>query len=309
MALPTFSELLAAQEQAQSGPAQAIQGLTGGLQQGVNLASMIAQRKRQQELADNQALLRQIQENQLKARIPSIEAQTELTKEKTKSLANKPTTTPVFSIGTSGTKKVGDIPIGSKTFQDPEMKHIMTPVAEARIKQNIMVDLPSNRPATTVPGAAAQIQLSSRQGKALIAKPGTPQQLALAASDLARTVQRSAPQMTTLRDANFANSIITKVSSLAQRITANPSGPDVPKLRKQMYELFDDLEKSSRPYVERQLNHVESLYKDQLPKDWKQTRTEELGENIPGIDFQESLNQSNIPVMDANSFLTKHKLK
>ena len=309
MALPTFQELLAAQEQAQSGPAQAIQGLTGGLQQGVNLAAMIAMRKRQQEMADNQALLRQIQEQQLQARLPQIQAQTGLTKAKTIALENQPSITPVFNIGTKGVTKVGEIPKGAKTFQDPGMRQIMTPVAEQRMKQNIMIDLPSNRPQTSVPGAAAAIQLASRQGKALIAKPGTPQQLALASSDLARAVQRSAPQMATLKDATFANSIQTRLSSLSQRITADPTSADVPKLRKQMYDILDELEKSSRPYVERQLNHIESLYKDKLPSDWKQRRVEELGEDIPDIEFQESLDQSNTPVLDANSFLTKHKLK
>jgi len=164
-----------------------------------------------------------------------------------------------------------------------------SPIAGVRRNQFLMSDLPSRSSPSTAAGAAYQVKVAARQGKAIIAKPGSPQQIALAASDLARAVQRSAPQLETLQGASFSNNIVTKVNQLTQRITADPSGKDVPKIRKQIYDLLDDLDKTAQPWVENQVKNVEDIWGDSLPKNWSAIRSRELGENIPNVPFQESL--------------------
>lgn len=184
--------------------------------------------------------------------------------------------------------KVGmETTLGAAKARASQQGKQFNPMADVRGTQSISSDLPSNQGPSKVPGAASQIQLAARQGMALIAKPGSPQQIALASSDLARAVQRSAPQMETLGGASFANNYTTQISALAQKITADPTSKDVPKLRRQMYDILKDLRESSKPYISNQLDTVEDMWKNRLPKNWPDIRKREMGENIPDIEFQE----------------------
>lgn len=160
-------------------------------------------------------------------------------------------------------------------------------MADVRRSQNIMTDLPSRSNPSTAAGAAYQVKVAARQGKAIIGKPGSPQQLALAASDLARAVQRSAPQLETLQGAGFSNNILTQLNRLTQSLTADPSGKDVPKIRRQIYDLLDDLDKTATPWIENQLKNTEDIWEGNLPKNWDMLKKRELGLNIPDVPFQE----------------------
>ena len=160
-----------------------------------------------------------------------------------------------------------------------------SPIASIRGKQFLMSDLPSRSNPNTAAGAAYQVKVASRQGKAIIGKPGSPQQIALAASDLARAVQRSAPQLETLQGASFSNNVVTRVNQLTQQITANPSGTDVPKIRKQIYDLLDDLDKTAQPWIDNQVKNVEGIWGESLPPNWNAIKSRELGNNIPDVKF------------------------
>lgn len=163
-----------------------------------------------------------------------------------------------------------------------------SPYADVRATQNIMNDLPSRSGPSTQAGAASTVQFSARQGKQLVANPGSPQKLALSAVDLARTVQRNAPTVDTLTNAGFADNLATKLSLLSQKITADPNSKDVPKLRKEIFDIFTDLENSSKPIIQRQLDTTESLWKTRLPPDWGTIKKSELGDNLPPIQFNET---------------------
>lgn len=154
---------------------------------------------------------------------------------------------------------------------------------EGRMKQMQISDLPSRSNPNTTAGAAAQVQIAARQGKALIAKATSPQNLALASSDLARAVQRASPQAEVIGASSYAQSIPTILGRLNQVITSNPNSPDVPKLRKQLYDTFDELEKSSKPYIAQHLQTMEDSGFT-LPN-WQQIKARELGAELPNIPF------------------------
>jgi len=160
----------------------------------------------------------------------------------------------------------------------------MAPIRQA---QYTLQDLPSNQTPTTAGGAAYQVKVAARQGKAIIGKPGSPQQLALAASDLARAVQRSAPQLDTLEGAGFSNNFTTQMNRLVQQITADPTGKDVPKIRRQIYDMLDDLDKTATPWITNQLDAMEEVGFKVSPL----MRKRQLGLTIPDVPFVEGLGQ------------------
>lgn len=160
----------------------------------------------------------------------------------------------------------------------------MAPIRQA---QYTLQDLPSNQTPTTAGGAAYQVKVAARQGKAIIGKPGSPQQLSLAASDLARAVQRSAPQLDTLQGAGYSDNLVTTLNRLSQRITADPTGKDVPKIRRQIYDLLDDLDKTATPWITNQLDAMEEVGFKVSPL----MRKRELGLTIPDVPFVEGLSQ------------------
>lgn len=169
--------------------------------------------------------------------------------------------------------------IASKNKPPPGSQ--MTPMAQVRQRQNIFSDLPSRSNPNTASGAAYMVKVAARQGKSIIAKPGSPQQVALAASDLARAVQRSAPQLETLQGSSFSNNLVTQMNMLTQKLTADPSGKDVPKIRRQIYDLLDELDKTAQPWIENDLKNIEDI-QGPLPKNVK---NRELGLNVPDVPF------------------------
>lgn len=193
--------------------------------------------------------------------------------------------------GAAAAVQQGSGPANAKIIGEPQQG--VGGYADVKLKGNLFSSLPSQTSPTNVSGAAAQVQLAVRQGKGLIAKPGSPQQIALASSDVARAVQRSAPQLETLNGSSFANNFVTQISALSQKITADPTSADVPKLRKQIYDILNELENTSKPVVERSLNNIESIYAKDLPQNWQEIKNRELGADFPDIPFQE--NQSANP--------------
>jgi hypothetical protein len=152
-----------------------------------------------------------------------------------------------------------------------------------RQRQYTMQDLPSNQPPTTSGGAAYQVKLGARQGKALIGKPGSPQRTGAARADLVRAITRVAPTDEGLKNVNFSSNIAQRWSELKQQLTVDPSAVDNPKIRKEMYDIFDDMEKSSEPFIKNQLDEMEDQGFNITPM----TRKRQLGENIPNIPFVE----------------------
>lgn len=152
MALPSFDELLKAYTEARSGGTQALQGLQGGLQQGVNLASVVKQRQAMDQL-------RQIEAAKYAQQVPFVQAQTELAQAKAKELQDKSNSTePVFTINKDGKLvKAGDVPKGSKVMQDPGLK-LMSPYLQVREEQ--MLNQIPNSP--TINSAKKVIQQGRR---------------------------------------------------------------------------------------------------------------------------------------------------
>ena len=200
---------------------------------------------------------------------------------------------PVQALSGEAAIKAGQVPKSAKIVSS--IQQGISPYADVRATQSIMTDLPSRSAPSTQAGAASTVQFSARQGKQLIAEPGSPQRLALSAVDLARTIQRNAPTVDTLTNSGFAENLVTKLNLLKQKITTDPSSSDVPKLRKEIFDIFTDLENSSKPIIKRQLDTTESLWRDRLPQDWKKIRTSELGEDLPPINFNEGASGAKTP--------------
>lgn len=156
---------------------------------------------------------------------------------------------------------------------------------EKRGAQAFMSELPSRSGPNTAAGAAYMVKVSARQGKSIIAKAGSPQQIALASGDIARAVMRAAPQLEAMRGSDFTNNLITNWNQLTQRLTADPTGKDVPKIRKQMYDLLDELDKSASPWIENQLKTIEDTFEGQTPKNWEMIKKREMGSTISDIPF------------------------
>lgn len=153
--------------------------------------------------------------------------------------------------------------------------------------------LPSEAPVNEPAGAAAQVKVAARQGKALIAKATSPQNLALASNDLARAIQRATPTSETIGAASYAQSLPTLFGQLQQKWTADPNSPDVPKLRKQLYDTFNELDKAATPWIENRLQNMEANGTNSTyGNNWKGTRDRELGLNIPDIPFNEGSSQN-----------------
>lgn len=149
--------------------------------------------------------------------------------------------------------------------------------------------LPSQSGASTAAGAAYQVKVAARQGKSLIAKASTPQALALASADLSRAVQRAAPVAETIGAGNYASSLPTLYSQFQQKLTSDPNGPDVPKMRKAMYDQFDELDKAATPWIANHLQNMEdSGTSSTFGNNWNSVKQRELGQNIPEIPFQDT---------------------
>lgn len=163
-----------------------------------------------------------------------------------------------------------------------------------RAASTFMGELPSNSSPSEPAGAAYAVKVAVRQGQSLINKAGSPQAIALAASDLARAVQRSAPQTDVLRGSGFSDTLATRLSMIAQKFTADPSGSakDVPKVRKEIFDMLADLDKSASPWIENKLKDIESNFPDQLPPDWEQVKHRQRGENLSPIQFDDGSGQN-----------------
>lgn len=150
-----------------------------------------------------------------------------------------------------------------------------------RKAQYTIQDLPSNQPAHTAGGAAYQVKIGARQGKNLVARPGSPQRTAAAAADLVRAITRVAPTDEGLKNANFSDNLLTRWSVIKQKITADPSAVDNPKIRKEMYDIFDEMDKSATPFIQNQLEDMTDAGLPMSPE----TRKRQLGETLPDIPF------------------------
>lgn len=169
--------------------------------------------------------------------------------------------------------------------------------ANVRQKQYALQDLPSNQSATTAGGAAYQVKVAARQGKALIAKATTPQAIALASSDLGRAVQRSAPLAETIGASNFANNLTTQYNLLRQKLTSDPTSQDIPKIRRAIYDMFDDLDKSATPFIS---NQLDEMNEGGFPIS-ANTRKRQLGETLPDIPFIDLSNPKSTGGSDISS--------
>lgn len=157
-------------------------------------------------------------------------------------------------------------------------------MAGVRKSQFALQDLPSNQGPTTAGGAAYQVKVGARQGKNLIARPGSPQRTAAATADLVRAITRVAPTDEGLKMANFSGNLVDRWARMKQQLTADPSVVDNPKIRKEMYDIFDEMDKSATPFVKMQLDNMEDAGFPVTPN----TRKREMGETLPEIPYMES---------------------
>lgn len=140
---------------------------------------------------------------------------------------------------------------------------------------------PSEMGVNTLPGAAAQVLIGSKMGKSLIAKPGSPQRTAAARADAARTILRKSPTDEALQTMDYTGNLSQRWAVLKQNLLTDPESVDNPKIRKDMYDLFDDMQKAAMPFIANQLANKESAGIP-VPPELKQR---ELGLNIPEIPF------------------------
>lgn len=157
-------------------------------------------------------------------------------------------------------------------------------MAGVRKNQFTMQDLPSNQGPTTAAGAAYQVKVAGRQGKSLIAKYSTPQRIGLAGGEAARAVLRASPTDEAMRNANFSDNTINHWNQLKQKLTSNPQeAMNNVAVRREMYNLFDEMDKSASPLIANQLDDIESIM-GPLPKG---VRQRQMGETLPDIPFIE----------------------
>lgn len=168
----------------------------------------------------------------------------------------------------------------------------ISPYADEKAREFIYSKLPSHAPTGTPDSQASQIQLAARQLKGLIATPGSYQRLGLAKGDVARMVLRAAPQEEVLKSAGFTDTLVQRFNVLKQRITSDPKAVDQPEIRKELYDLADELQRSSQPIIERSTNQLRRSYAGKLPADFDITVQEELGSKFPDIPFSDGLNKT-----------------
>lgn len=156
-------------------------------------------------------------------------------------------------------------------------------MSNVREKQFTMQDLPSNQGPNTAAGAAYQVKVAARQGKNLIAKSGSSQRLGLAQGDLARAVLRNSPTDEAMRNANFSDNTINRWNQIKQKITSDPQAANNPLIRKEMYDIFDEMDRSATPFIQNQLDDMESVgFK--IPAN---VRKRQMGLTLPDIPFIE----------------------
>ncbi len=156
-----------------------------------------------------------------------------------------------------------------------------TNYANIREKQYGLQDLPSNQGPSTAGGAAYQVKVAARQGKNLIAKSGSSQRIGLASGDLARSVLRAAPTDEAMRNSNFSDNMINHWNQIKQKITSDPSAINNPAIRREMYNIFDEMDKSATPFIQNQLDDMESVGFTVPPE----VRKRQLGLTLPDIPF------------------------
>lgn len=173
----------------------------------------------------------------------------------------------------------GDVrPSGPKGSKSTGYGASMGPIRKA---QYTLQDLPSNQGPSTAAGAAYQVKVAARQGKSLVAKAGSAQRTGAASGDLGRAVMRAAPTDEALKNLNFSDNLATRWSFLKQKLTADPGYADNPKVRKEIYSIFNEMDQSSQPWIANQLDYMEEVG---FPIS-KKMRSKQLGENLPDIPF------------------------
>lgn len=156
-------------------------------------------------------------------------------------------------------------------------------MAGVRSKQFTLQDLPSNQGPNTAGGAAYQVKVAARQGKNLIAKAGSSQRLGLASGDLARAVLRASPTDEAMHNANFSDNTINRWSQIKQKITSDPGQINNPAVRKEIYNIFDEMDKSASPFIKNQLDDMADAGFPVTAA----TRKRQMGETLPDIPFIE----------------------
>lgn len=157
---------------------------------------------------------------------------------------------------------------------------------KTQVGRNQLELLPSQQGPNTAPGAAYQVKVAARQGKSLIANATSPQNLQLASVDLSRAIQRAAPTSETIGAGNYGNSLTTLWGQLTQKITSDPTSPDVPLLRKQLYDTFDELDKAATPWIGNHLSNMEANgTNSSFGNSWGDTKKREMGINIQDVPF------------------------
>lgn len=155
-------------------------------------------------------------------------------------------------------------------------------MSNERHQQFSMTQLPSNQGTSTAGGAAYQVKVGARQGMNLIAKPGSPQRTAAAAADLVRAITRVAPTDEGLHNANFSDNLVTRWGVLKQKLESNPKSIYNGAIRKEMFDIFKEMDESATPFIQNQLDDLTDAGYD-IPE---ATRRRQMGLTLPKIEFK-----------------------
>jgi hypothetical protein len=181
---------------------------------------------------------------------------------------------------------VREVPISAQPKPTPG-----SAMADVRDRQFTIQDLPSHQGNSTVAGAASQVRLAARQGMSLIARPGSPQRTASASADLARAITRAAPSDESLTNANFNENLVTRWATMKQKITADPQAVNNPEIRKEIFNIFKEMQDSATPFIADDLKTQRDLGK-KIPDS---VYDREIGKNMPQINYQESIQPPSVP--------------
>lgn len=312
--LPTFEQLVEAQKGL--GPAGRVEAAESGLEKGLSLADQLNQRKIQMMQEQEMMNFRKanfmkaieglgISKERLGMQEQNIQSQIEQ--------RGKPKVVPQFTTSTGQPvvqTKEGKLQPAETTEKLEAAKGIMSPMANVREELGLPKLLPSNSGSTTVPGAASQMLLAAKTGRAILSSPKlTPTEIQLALNDLSRLVQRSAPQLDTIRGlAGFTNTLKSKIATWQTLITSKPETVNVPEIVGKLNEIFNELESTAKPFVDRQLKLVEPAFKASKAygPNWENTKKLELGELNTENKKQTNSPAAPIEMKKASDFLSKY---
>lgn len=169
----------------------------------------------------------------------------------------------------------------------------------ARVGISQFNELPSKLGPSSAAGAAYQVKVAARQGKSLIAAPGSYQRIGLSQGDAARAILRNSPTDEAMRNANFSDTVINKYNAIKQKLSSDPTAVDQPEIRRELYNIFDEMDKSATPFIANHLQNMEdSQTNSAFGANWNKVKQRELGNTLSDIPFNPGTGSAGNPSVD-----------